>query len=88
MAGNTVTIRTAPEITRKIDALATAMERSRNWVIEDALKHYLETQAWQIEGIQDAMAALDRGEGIAHQEVMAEIDALIARPAPHPEGRS
>jgi predicted transcriptional regulator len=27
------------------------------------LKHYIETQAWQIEGIEEAMAAMDRGEG-------------------------
>ncbi|MFZ1640767.1 MAG: ribbon-helix-helix protein, CopG family [Candidatus Contendobacter sp.] len=88
MASNTVTIRTAPEITRKIEALATAMERSRTWVIEDALKQYLETQAWQIEGIQDAMTALDRGAGIGHEDIMAEMDALIANPTSPTEGRS
>ncbi|MFO1433685.1 MAG: CopG family ribbon-helix-helix protein [Candidatus Competibacteraceae bacterium] len=77
MAGNTITIRTNPEITTKIEALAVAMNRSRNWVIEDALKQYIETQAWQIEGIEEAMAAMDRGEGMAHEDVMAEIDTLI-----------
>jgi predicted transcriptional regulator len=77
MAGNTITIRTDTEITQKIEALAVAMNRSRNWVIEDALKQYIETQAWQIEGVKEAMAVMDRGEGIAHEDVIAEMDALI-----------
>ena len=81
MAGNTITIRTDPEITQKIETLAMAMNRSRNWVIEDALKQYIETQAWQIEGVKEAMAAMDRGEGIAHEDVMAEMEALIEKKA-------
>ncbi len=81
MASNTITIRTDPEITQKIEALAMAMNRSRNWVIEDALKQYIETQAWQIEGIKEAMAAMDRGEGIAYEDVMAEMEALIEKEA-------
>jgi predicted transcriptional regulator len=79
MAGNTITIRTDPEITQKIETLAMAMNRSRNWIIEDALKQYIETQAWQIEGVKEAMVAMDRGEGIAHGDVMAEMDALIKK---------
>ncbi len=81
MAGNTITIRTDPEITQKIETLAMAMNRSRNWVIEDALKQYIETQAWQIEGVKEAMVAMDRGEGIAHEDMMAEMDALIKKEA-------
>ncbi|MGH8607367.1 MAG: CopG family ribbon-helix-helix protein, partial [Gammaproteobacteria bacterium] len=64
MASTTITIRTDSEIAEKITALAQAMDRSRNWVIEEALRQYVENQVWQIEGIKQAMAALDRGEGI------------------------
>lgn len=88
MTGHTITIRTDPEIAKQITALAEAMERSRNWVIEDALKQYLEAQAWQIEGIRDAMTALDKGEGIAHDEVMAEMDALIEEKIKEKESRT
>lgn len=77
MAGSTITVRTAPEISEKIAALAQAMDRSRNWVIEEALRQYIETQAWQIKGIQEAQASLARGEGIPFDEVMDEMDALI-----------
>lgn len=54
-----------------------AMDRSRNWVIEDALKRYIAEQRWQIEGIKNAIDALDRGEGIAHETVKAGIAAKL-----------
>jgi predicted transcriptional regulator len=77
MAGSTITIRTDPEISAKIAALAQAMDRSRNWVIEEALKQYIETQAWQIEGIKQAQASVARGEGVSFEDAMEEIEALI-----------
>jgi len=78
MADTSITIRTDPELAAKVAALATAMDRSRNWVIEDALRQYVEVQAWQIEGIKQAIASLDRGEGIPHEQVMAEMEALLS----------
>ena len=81
MASSTITIRTDPDIANQIATLAQAMERSRNWVIEDALRQYLATQAWQIAGIQAAQASLARGEGVALEEAMQELDALIEHAA-------
>jgi predicted transcriptional regulator len=77
MPNTTITIRTHPELAAKIAAIASAMDRSRNWVIEQALNQYVEAQGWQIEGIQAAMASLDKGEGIPHEQVMAEVEALL-----------
>jgi predicted transcriptional regulator len=77
MADISITIRTDQELATKVAALATAMERSRNWVIEDALRQYVEAQAWQIDGIKAAIASLDRGEGIPQEQVMAEMEALL-----------
>ena len=77
MGNQTITIRTESDIIEKISNVAEAMDRSRNWVIEDALKQYIDQQAWYIEGIQKAQASLDEGKGIPHEEVMAEIAELI-----------
>jgi predicted transcriptional regulator len=65
MPSTTITIRTDPDLAGKIAALALAMDRSRNWVIEEALKQYVEAQMWQI-------------EGITHEQVMAEAEALLS----------
>lgn len=87
MVGSTITVRTDPEISAKIAALAQVMDRSRNWVIEEALKQYIETQAWQIEGIQQAQASFSRAEGIPFESVMDEMEALIEEKAREREGR-
>jgi len=77
MPAKSITIRTEPEIVDQLSALAKSMDRSRNWVIEDALKQYIEQQARYVEGVVQARASLARGEGIAHADLMAEMDALI-----------
>jgi predicted transcriptional regulator len=81
MAGSTMTVRTDPEVAAQIAFLAEAMDRSRNWVIEEALKQYIQTQSWQIDGIKEAQASLDRGEGIPFDAVMEEMEALIEQTA-------
>jgi predicted transcriptional regulator len=78
MADTSITIRTDSELAAKVAALAAAMDRSRNWVIEAALREYVATQAWQIEGIKEAVASLDKGEGVPHEDVMEEMDALLS----------
>ena len=78
MSNATITIRTDADLAGKVAALASAMDRSRNWVIEEALRQYVETQAWQIEGIKAAIDSLDRGESIPHERVMDEMDALLS----------
>jgi len=77
MSSRNITIRTESITVEKISAIAKAMDRSRNWVIEDALKQYIDQQGWYIEGIQQAQASLTAGKGIPHAEVMAEISELI-----------
>jgi len=86
MAGSTITVRTDPEIATQIAALAEAMDRSRNWVVEEALRQYIDTQAWQIEGIKQAQASLARGEGVPFDGVMADMDTLIEQKAQAREG--
>ncbi|MDY0039867.1 MAG: CopG family ribbon-helix-helix protein [Desulforhabdus sp.] len=77
MSNTTITIRTDPELAGKLAAIASAMDRSRNWVIQEALRQYVDTQMWQIKGIKAAIASLDEGEGIPHEQVMAEAQALL-----------
>jgi predicted transcriptional regulator len=45
MAQTSITIRTDPELGARVAALATAMDRSRNWIIEEAIRQYVEAQA-------------------------------------------
>ncbi len=74
-----ITIRTNDEISEKISSLAKAMDRTKNWVIEDALKQYIAEQSWQIEGIKQAQESLAKGQGIAFNKVMQRLQSKISR---------
>jgi predicted transcriptional regulator len=77
MAEGVFTVRIPPEKQRQLDALAQMLDRSRNWVVSDAIDQYLDIQAWQIEQIQRGVEEADRGELVSHEEVQAEARAKI-----------
>jgi predicted transcriptional regulator len=77
MSTTAITIHPEPELANKIAALASAVHRSEHWVVEEALKQYIDVQMGQIKGIEDAVASLDKGEGIAHDLIMAEAEKLL-----------
>lgn len=73
-----ITVRLSAETAKQIDELAGAMERSRTWVVGDALKRYIEAESQWIERVRAGMASIERGEGIAHEQVMAEMREKIS----------
>jgi predicted transcriptional regulator len=70
-----ITVRAAKEMVADIDALAAAMDRSRNYVVVQALEQYLETNAWQIERIKQGVAAARDGRVVPADDVFAGIAA-------------
>ena len=77
MATEAFTIRAETDIVHKLDNLAGSLDRSRNYLVNQAIKAYLETNAWQIEKITQGISAADRGELIAHEDVMSEMEDII-----------
>lgn len=77
MATEAFTIRTESDIVQQLDYLAGSLDRSRNYLVNQALKEYLSAHAWQLEKIIQGISAADRGELIDHDDVMQEMDALI-----------
>ena len=73
-----ITIRLDPDTLRQIDELAGAMGRPRSWLVGDALMRYLDEVGPWVRKVREAMAELDRGEGIPHEQVMAEMRRKIA----------
>ncbi|WP_245549460.1 CopG family ribbon-helix-helix protein [Methylomicrobium album] len=81
MATEAFTVRAESELVHQLDHLADSLDRSRNYLVNQALKEYLEHHAWQIEKITQGIAAADRGELVAHDDVMREMEDLIASKA-------
>nr|WP_168550534.1 ribbon-helix-helix protein, CopG family [Paracoccus aminophilus] len=70
-ASEPITIRTAK--VAEIDALAGAMDRSRNYIVNQAIEQYLEANTWQMERIRDGIAATREGKVAPAGEVFAKI---------------
>jgi predicted transcriptional regulator len=68
-----ITIRAAKDIVRDIDSLAVTMDRSRNYIVNQALKQYLESNAWQLSRIKEGLAAAREGQVLPAEEVFAKI---------------
>jgi predicted transcriptional regulator len=81
MGTEAFTVRAERDIVHKLDNLAESLDRSRNYLVNQAIKEYLETHAWQVEKINQGIAAADRGELVAHDDAMREMEDLIARKA-------
>lgn len=58
---------------RKLDKLAAQQDRSRNYLVNQAIDQYLELLAWQDERIKEAIKAADAGRFASD----AEMDAIF-----------
>jgi predicted transcriptional regulator len=70
-----MTIRAAKDVVSEIDALAAAMDRSRNYIVNQALRQYLEANAWQVARIKEGIAAARKGRVRPADKVFADIAA-------------
>ncbi len=59
----------------ELDALAAAMDRSRNYVINQAIEQYLESNAWQLERVKEGVTAAREGKVVPAEEVFSKIAA-------------
>ena len=53
-SGN-VTVRLAGDTRKKLDHIAADLDRSRNWLINEAIENYLEVYEWQEKRIRERL---------------------------------
>ena len=70
-----ITVRASKATISDIDALAVAMDRSRNYIVNQALEQYLEANAYQIERIKEGIAAARAGHVESAEAVFSGIAA-------------
>jgi RHH-type rel operon transcriptional repressor/antitoxin RelB len=51
-----MTVRLAPEVKEKLDALARTTKRSKSYLASEAIETYVNLNAWQVAHIQAALA--------------------------------
>lgn len=71
----TITARLDPETRDRLDLLAKSTERSRSWLVADAVRRYLEDESWQIAAIEEGVREADAG----HFATDAEVKKAFAK---------
>ena len=85
MTTTTFSVRVGRSTKHRLEKLAKNTGRSRSFLAAEAISAYLDTNDWQVAGIQKALASLDRGKGIPHTRVsewIASWETRKERPTP------
>jgi len=73
-----VSIRVPTDVIETLDKIAAALERPRSWIILRAIRQYLADEGQEVLDVQEGIAEAERGEVVPIEEVLAEMDELIA----------
>lgn len=71
-----VTAHVPVELAERIDEIADRLERSRNWIVKQALAAWLDQEEERSRLTREALADVDAGHIIDHQAVQAWADSL------------
>lgn len=66
----TITIRVDHAVKERLEAVARRTKRSKSFIAGEAIEEYLAVQEWQEARIQEALATVERGEVVAHEDVV------------------
>jgi predicted transcriptional regulator len=69
MPSTTFTVRVDAAAKKRLEKLAKSTGRSRSFLAAEAISEYLDANEWQVAGIRRAIASLDRGAGVPHEQV-------------------
>jgi RHH-type rel operon transcriptional repressor/antitoxin RelB len=86
MATTVMNVRLDSETKEALDVLAREMDRPRAHLAARAIAEYVRRNAWQIAAIKEGMRQLDAGQSHDFDEVMGELDAIIAEGEARGEG--
>lgn len=78
VASTTMTIRVTPDLKAKLGRLAHDTRRSRSFLAAEAVEAYVDRELRIIAGIQRGLDDMKAGRVKAHDDVMAQADAVVA----------
>lgn len=71
-----VTAHVPVELAEKVDLMAERLERSKNWIVKQALYAWIEQEELRSRLTREALADVDAGRVIDHQAVQAWAESL------------
>jgi RHH-type transcriptional regulator, rel operon repressor / antitoxin RelB len=79
MNTETFSVRLDRSAKMRLQKLAKSTGRSRAFLAAEAIVAYLDTNEWQVAGINKALTSLDRGKGVAHARVSEWVSSWETR---------
>lgn len=73
-----MTARVPLALAEKVDDLALRLDRSRGWILTEALSMWVAQQEQRLQWTLDALADVDAGRIVDHKDVRAWVDGLDA----------
>lgn len=73
-----ITIRIERDIKERLEKLAQATARSRSFLAAEAIRCYLDQQAWQVEQIIEGLEDAEVGKLVEHDKVVGRWEARLA----------
>ncbi|NOZ69859.1 MAG: ribbon-helix-helix protein, CopG family [Deferribacteres bacterium] len=72
----TLTIRIDEETKERLERIAAATARSKSYLVNNAIKNFIEANEWQIREIKETVERADRkgAEFVDHEKVAAWLD--------------
>lgn len=81
-----ITAHVSLPMAEKIDELATRLERSRGWIIKQALAAWIDQEEERSRLTREALEDVDQGRVVDHQAVLAWAESLgTDKPLPVPK---
>jgi len=75
----TISFRAVAETIDKLDSLAAAQDRSRSYLINDAINNYIELHAYQDALVRKGIEEMRRGRIVSHDEVVKRLRKRLRR---------
>jgi predicted transcriptional regulator len=75
MAKTSISIRLDPELGDQLSTVAARLDRPKSWVVEHAIKEFIELQLWQFAAIEEGLRDADAGRVVPHDDVVAWVES-------------
>ena len=69
----TTTFRTDEEKLKQIDKMAKSLNRSRNWVINEALDRYMEYEEWFVTQVEEGLRDVENDNVVSHEQMREKL---------------
>lgn len=85
MSTRVLTAHVPTELAEQVDEAAERLDRSRAWIVKQALAAWLEREEWKHRMTLEGLADIEAGRTVAHEDMKAWAASLLSdKPKPRP----